>query len=280
MSTACERRVIKLPCGHEEELDVRCTAGSDPSKLNHFLFLSRSSSSSTDLVNQQKQVTAITLPWLRRINNRLVRAYHLPAPGTLNEVYRRGVGDGTDGDTHDHNDGHPTQALNSGQVPGAPTDGYIYNDDPGENTSTAVAVVPPVSTRGNVADIANHSDINPHAPRATLREQTDHPYRFHPQFYYPPATQSEFQHGQYQYPPQQPYQGYSSVSRNNFPLQHYSVQTPAPPPPLRREDAYDSGQQVNGATTGNGAPSHAGWYDYGDENKENDWERADGLYYD
>lgn len=72
MSTACERRVIKLPCGHEEELDVRCTAGSDPSKLNHFLFLSRSSSSSTDLVNQQKQVTAITLPWLRRINNRLV----------------------------------------------------------------------------------------------------------------------------------------------------------------------------------------------------------------
>ncbi|KAL8663412.1 MAG: hypothetical protein Q9202_003931 [Teloschistes flavicans] len=276
MSTACERRVIKLPCGHEEELDVRCTAGSDPSHSHN-----------TTVVETNQQPPCRICHPLASLGGehdrgyiQAQRAYHLPAPGTLNEVYRRGVGDGTDGDTHDHNDGHPTQALNSGQVPGAPTDGYIYNDDPGENTSTAVAVVPPVSTRGNVADIANHSDINPHAPRATLREQTDHPYRFHPQFYYPPATQSEFQYGQYQYPPRQPYQGYSSVSPNNFPLQHYSVQTPAPPPPLRREDAYDSGQQVNGAITGNGAPSHAGWYDYGDENKENDWERADGLYYD
>ncbi|KAL8634351.1 MAG: hypothetical protein Q9228_008055, partial [Teloschistes exilis] len=195
------------------------------------------------------------------------RAYHLPPPGTLNELFRR-LDTDNDGETHDHHDGHPTQALNGGQVPGAPTDGYIYNDDPGENTSTAVAVVRPVSTRANVADVANHSTINPHAPRATLREQVDNPHRFDPQFYYPPAPQQHFQYGQYQYPPQHQQQ------------QHYPVRAPAPPPLLRREDAFDPVQQTNGATIGNGAPSHAGWYDYGDEDKENDPERADGLYYD
>ncbi|KAL8634340.1 MAG: hypothetical protein Q9228_008066 [Teloschistes exilis] len=80
----------------------------------------------------------------------------------------------------------------------------------------------------------------------------------------------------------QPYQGYSSASPNNLPpqhqqslqQQHYPVQNPAPLPPLRREDALDAGQQANGTTAANGAPIHAGWYDYGEEDKENDSERA------
>ncbi|KAL9584419.1 MAG: hypothetical protein Q9212_002137 [Teloschistes hypoglaucus] len=238
------------------------------------------------------------------------RAYHLPSPGTVNDVYRRRVDEGAEDDAHDNNR-HLPRISNGGQVPGAVVEDQNKDDDHGEDTSATRAVTLPVHTRLNVADVSNASYINPHAPRASLRVQADHPHLFRRQYYYyPPSSPHHYpvqnqHHYQYhhQHPPQQPHQGHSSPSQHNLSLQyrqplqqqqqqqqHCPVQYPRLPPTLRREDAFNYGQQdhdpaathgaANGYTDGYGAPTHLDWYNNGDENKENDAERAGAMFYD
>ncbi|KAI4107416.1 MAG: hypothetical protein L6R37_001647 [Teloschistes peruensis] len=238
------------------------------------------------------------------------RAYHLPCPGTVNEVYRRRVDEGAEDDEHANTRPLP-RISNGGQISGAVVDDQNKEDDHGEGTTAARAVALPVHTRVNVADVSNASYIHPHAPGASLRVQADHPHLFRRQYYYyPPASPHHYpvqhQHQQqyqyhHQYPPQQSHQGRSPPSQHNSSFQHrpplqqqqqqqFPVQYPRPPPALRREDAFNYGQQdhdaaathgaVNGYTDGNGAPIHPDWCYHSNEDKENDAERAGAMYYD
>ncbi|KAI4200100.1 MAG: hypothetical protein LQ350_004139 [Teloschistes chrysophthalmus] len=309
----CVRKVVKLACGHEEVLELRCTQGNDQDHVHDTTAIE---------TDQQPPCRTCQPPAAlgeqeNRDYIRAQRAYHLPSPGSVNDVYRRRVDESAEDDEHDNTRRLP-RISNGGQVPGAEVPGAVVedqnkDDDHGEDTSATRAVTLPVHTRVSVADVSNASYINPHAPRASLRLQADHPHLFRRQYYHcPPAplhhypVQHEHQ-GQYQYhhqyPPQQPHQGYSPPSQSNFsfqhrqPLQeqqqqqqHYPVQHPRLPPRLRREDAFNYGQQdhdpaathgaANGYTDGNGAPIHPDWYNDGDGDKENDPERAGAMYSD
>ncbi|KAL8686590.1 MAG: hypothetical protein Q9218_007000 [Villophora microphyllina] len=252
---SCERRVLRLPCGHDEELELRCTSGNDPGEQQ----------------NRDWQYGQ--------------RAYHAPAPGTRNELYRRGA----DEENDDNNTPRP---VNGGQVPGAADtdrqdDGH---DDSGEGSSTtaaAAAATPP----GSILDVANTSWTCPRAPMATLREQADHPdlFRARPQYHYQPAPRQHFP-VQQPYPPQQQPQQYYPAEQGqqqHLMQQQYPMQQNPHPPNLYREDAfYGSPAPGHGSgpqdSYGNGGwmPSHADWYQYGDEDKENsNPEQDSGLYY-
>ncbi|KAL8641863.1 MAG: hypothetical protein Q9228_001389 [Teloschistes exilis] len=302
---SCVRVVVKLVCGHEEELALRCTQGNDQGHVHVTTAIE---------TNQQPPCRTCQPPAsLGEQENReymqAQRAYHLPSPGTVNEVYRRRVDEGAEDDEHANTRRLP-RISNGGQVPGAVVDDPNKDDDHGEGTTAARAVVLPVHTRVNVADVSNASYIHPHAPRASLRVQADHPHLFRRQYYYyPPASLHHYpvQHQQqhqyhHQYPPQQPHQGHSPPSQHNPSLQRrpplqqqqqqqqFPVQYPRPPPALRREDAFNYGQQdhdaaathgaVNGYTDGNGAHIHPEWCCHSDEDKENDAESAGAMYYD
>ncbi|KAL8630617.1 hypothetical protein Q9189_003707 [Teloschistes chrysophthalmus] len=221
----CVRKVVKLACGHEEVLELRCTQGNDQDHVHDTTAIE---------TDQQPPCRTCQPPAAlgeqeNRDYIRAQRAYHLPSPGSVNDVYRRRVDESAEDDEHDNTRRLP-RISNGGQVPGAEVPGAVVedqnkDDDHGEDTSATRAVTLPVHTR-------------------------------------------EQQQQQ----------------------QHYPVQHPRLPPRLRREDAFNYGQQdhdpaathgaANGYTDGNGAPIHPDWYNDGDGDKENDPERAGAMYSD